>query len=384
MLIGLPKVQVLKQFGFILLLTLPIPIIAQVNPAAPESIDEKKIKVSTASGQSVVVTANPLASDAALETLKKGGTAMDAVVAAQTVLAVVEPQSSGLGGGSFLMYWDESTRSLTALDGRETASAQIKEDMWIKTDGKAVPWLKATKSPSAIGVPGTTALLWKGHRQFGRLPWKDNFQKSLELAKKGFIPSPRFLRSISLAKRLGISHSESFKSLYLPNGSLPNKKIPFRNQKLASTLSRISKGGINEFYRGNVANELINDIQLIKNKKEINSITNEDLANYKVIKRKPICRKYKLWKVCAFPPPSGGGVALLQTLGTYELLSKRNSDQKTIKHWHHLAESLRFADADRSHWIGDPIDLPVPIQGLLDDNYIKKKSQHYKKQQGNI
>ena len=106
MLISLTRAEVLKQFGFILLLTLPIPIIAQVNPAAPESIDEKKIKVSTASGQSVVVTANPLASDAALETLKKGGTAMDAVVTAQTVLAVVEPQSSGLGGGSFLMYWD--------------------------------------------------------------------------------------------------------------------------------------------------------------------------------------------------------------------------------------------------------------------------------------
>ena len=378
MLIGLPRVQVLKQFGFILLLTLPIPIIAQVNPAAPESIDEKKIKVSTASGQSVVVTANPLASDAALETLKKGGTAMDAVVAAQTVLSVVEPQSSGLGGGSFLMYWDEDTKSLTALDGRETASDQVKQDMWIKSDGKAVPWLKATKSPSAIGVPGTTALLWEGHRQFGRLPWKDNFQKSIDLAKEGFIPSPRFLRSISLAQRLGINHSQAFKSLYLSNGSLPNQKIPFRNQKLASTLSRISKGGINEFYRGDIANELIDDLQLIKNKKEINSITNEDLANYKVIKRKPICRKYKSWKVCAFPPPSGGGVALLQTLGTYELLSNNNSDQKTIKHWHHLAESLRFADADRSHWIGDPIDLPVPIKGLLDDNYIKKRASTIK------
>ena len=118
--------------------------------------------------------------------------------------------------------------------------------MWIKSDGKAVPWLQATKSASAIGVPGTTALLWEGHRQFGRLLWKDNFQKSIDLAKKGFIPSPRFLRSISLAQRLGINHSQAFKSLYLPNGSLPNKKIPFRNQKLASTLSRISKGGVHE------------------------------------------------------------------------------------------------------------------------------------------
>jgi len=378
MLIRLNRAQVFKQCVLILLLTLPIPIIAQVNPSAPESIDEKQIKVSTASGQSVVVTANPLASDAALETLKRGGSAMDAVVAAQTILAVVEPQSSGLGGGSFLMYWDEASKSLTALDGRETASALVKEDIWIKPDAKALPWLKATKSPSAIGVPGTTALLWKGHEQFGRLPWKDNFQKSIDLAKKGFIPSPRFLRSISLAQRLGIKHSQAFQALYLPNGSIPNQKIPFRNLKLASTLSRISKGGMNEFYRGDIANELIYDLQLIKNKKEINLITNEDLANYKVIKRKPICRKYKSWKVCAFPPPSGGGVALLQTLGTYDLLSKNNSDQKTIKHWHLLAESLRFADADRSHWIGDPIDFPVPIKGLLDDKYIEKRASTIK------
>ncbi len=377
--IHLSKAKVLKQFGLILSLTFPIPTIAQVNPATPETIDEKRIKVSTASGQSVVVTANPLASYAALETLKKGGTAMDAVVAAQTVLAVVEPQSSGLGGGSFLMYWDESTKSLLALDGRETAPAQVKEDMWITADRKEVPWVQATKSPSAIGVPGTTALLWEGHRQFGRLPWENNFERSIDLANQGFMPSPRFLRSISLAKRLGISHSKAFKSLFLPNDSLPSQSVPFRNTKLASTLERISKRGINEFYRGEIASKLIDDLKLLKNKnKKIKLITNEDLANYKVIKREPICRKYKSWKVCAFPPPSGGGVALLQTLGTYELLSKKNVSQKTIKHWHLLAESLRFADADRSHWIGDPLDFPVPIKGLLDDNYIMERARTIK------
>ena len=379
LLVRLTRVRNFYPLGSIILLTLQIPIIAQVNPAAPESIDEKKIKVSTAIGQSVVVTANPLASNAALKTLKQGGSAMDAVVAAQTVLAVVEPQSSGLGGGSFLMYWDEATKTLTALDGRETASTQAQENMWIKSDGKALPWLDATKSRSAIGVPGTTALLWEGHQQFGRLPWKDNFQESIDLAREGFIPSPRFLRSISLAQRLGISHSQAFKSLYLPNNSLPNKNIPFSNQKLASTLSRISKGGLYEFYYGEIANKLINDIQTTKNKKKENySITHEDLANYKVIKRDPICRRYKLWKVCTFPPPSGGGVALLQTLGIYEILSNRYLDQKYIKHWHFLAESLRFADADRSHWVGDPIDLPVPLKGLLDDNYIERRAANIK------
>ena len=364
-----------KLLGLVLSLTLPLPLVAQVNWKAPESIDLKKTKVSTASGQAVVVTANPLASDAALQALKDGGTAMDAVVTAQTVLAVVEPQSSGLGGGSFLLYWDQAKKSLHALDGRETAPAQVEEDMWLTSEGKAFPWLQATRSPASIGVPGTTALLWEGHRQFGRLPWRTNFKKSIHLAKDGFIPSPRFLRSISLAKTLGINHSRAFRSLYLPNGSLPIQKIPFRNQELASTLSRLAKGGVNEFYRGEIANKLINDLQQQQNKNEaVKTITYEDLASYKVQKRNPICRKYKSWEICSFPPPSGGGVSVLQALGTYELLSKKHWSKETVNNWHLLAESLRFADADRSHWIGDPIDWPVPIKGLLEDDYIKKRA----------
>ncbi len=362
-----------KPLGLVLFFTLPFPLLAQVNWKQPESIDVKKTRVSTASGQAVVVTANPLASDAALQTLKDGGTAMDAVISAQTVLAVVEPQSSGLGGGSFLLYWDQANKSLYALDGRETASAQVEEDMWITSDGKVSPWLQATRSPSSIGVPGTTALLWDGHQQFGRLAWSTNFKKSIHLAKDGFIPSPRLLKSISLAKTLGINHSQAFRSLYLPNGSLPMKKIPFRNEELASTLSKLAKGGVNEFYRGEIANKLISDLHLPQNE-AVKTITHDDLANYQVQKRNPICRKYKSWEICSFPPPSGGGVAVLQALGTYEFLSKKGWPKETANNWHLLAESMRFADADRSHWIGDPIDWPVPIKGLLEDNYIKKRA----------
>ncbi len=360
----------------LLLLTLPLPLIAQVNWKEPEQIDIKKSEVSTASGRAVVVTANPLASDAALKTLKAGGTAMDAVITAQTVLSVVEPQSSGLGGGAFLLYWDQTEKSLYALDGRETASAQVDENMWMTSNGDPIPWLQATRSLSSIGVPGTTALLWEGHQQFGRLPWKNNFKKSIHLAKEGFIPSPRLLRSIALAKRIGIQHSETFKSLYLPNGSLPEEGIPFRNQKLASTLNRLANGGANEFYGGEIANELLADLQLQqKNNKKVLTITNDDLASYQVQKRNPICRKYKFWRICSFPPPSGGGIALLQSLGTYELLAKKNKSKETEIRWHLLAESLRLADADRSRWIGDPIDWQVPIKGLLDDDYIEERAR---------
>ncbi len=356
-------------------MTFHLPLIAQVNWKAPETIDTKKSAVSAASGRAVVVTANPLASDAALRTLAEGGTAMDAVVTAQTVLAVVEPQSSGLGGGAFLLYWDQSKQSLHAFDGRETAPAQADRDMWMTSNGEAVPWLHATRSLSSIGVPGTTALLWEGHQQFGRLSWGENFKKSIHLATEGFFPSPRFLRSISLAKKIGIKHSRTFKSTYLPNGSLPTQKIPFRNQKLASTLSRLAQGGVDEFYRGQVANDLIADIQLQQNSNErVQTITKEDLASYKIQKRNPICRKYRSWRICSFPPPSGGGIAVLQALGTYEILLKKFGSESTVNRWHLLAESLRLADADRSHWIGDPIDWPVPLKGLLEDDYIEKRT----------
>ncbi len=370
----------LKLFKLVvLLLTLPLPLIAQVNRNTPESIDVKRSRVSTASGRAVVVTANPLASDAALRTLEEGGSAMDAVITAQTVLAVVEPQSSGLGGGAFLLYWDQAGKSLYAFDGRETASAQVEENIWTTSNGTAVPWLPATRSLSAIGVPGTTALLWEGHRQFGRLPWKANFKKSIHLAQEGFIPSPRFLKSIALAKKIGVDHSPIFKSIYLPNGSFPSPNKPFRNKKLASTLKRIAKGGVNEFYRGEIANELIADLQFHQDsKKTIQTITSADLARYVVQRPRPLCRKYRSWQICSFPPPSGGGVAVLQALGIYELLSNRTWSEEAIGFWHLLAESLRFADADRSHWIGDPIDLPVPLEGLLEDDYLAKRANDIK------
>ena len=300
---------------------------------------------------------------------------MDAVVTAQTVLSVVEPQSSGLGGGGFLLYWDQKKQNLFALDGRETASSRAQKDTWIGSDGKPIAWLKARRSLTSIGVPGTAALLWEGHRKFGLLPWKYNLKASIQIAKEGFIPSPRFLKSISLAKKIGINHSPGFKDLYLPNGQLPSKKHHFKNQELASTLNNLATKGVDTFYRGEISKKIINDIERLQNKdNRVSAITLEDLANYQVYERKPLCRLYKVWRVCSFPPPSGGGVAVLQSLGIFEVLTAKTISQKLPIHWHLISESLRHADADRSHWIGDPIDLPVPLNGLVDDNYIKARA----------
>ncbi len=353
-----------------------LPLNAQVNWRSPESLQSSYRNISSASGQALVVTANPLASDAAIRTLKKGGTAMDAIVTAQAVLTVVEPQSSGLGGGGFLLYWDQKKNHLHALDGRETASVHATQETWLDSNGTPISWKDASKSLSSIGVPGTTALLWEGHKRFGRLSWEKNLTESIRIASDGFFPSPRFINSISLAKQIGVSHSPTFKSLYLPSGLPPSPLVPFQNKDLAATLTRIAKGGAEEFYRGKTAKQLINDLaQQQTKRKSIQTITSEDLANYQVYERQPVCRLYRQWRICSMPPPSGGGIAVLQTLGIYEELTISSSSTRGVSHWHLFAEALRLADADRSHWVGDPIDWSVPVDGLLSDNYLKGRAK---------
>ena len=194
---------------------------APVSRDDPESSDPGRRSISTASGSAVVVTANPLASAAALDVLAEGGTAADALVSAQAVLAVVEPQSSGLAGGGFLLYWDAQRQALEVLDGREVAPRSSRPGDLLSPSGEPLPWREATARLDAIGIPGTVALLWEAHQQFGRLSWADTLQPAIRLADQGFLPSPRLLRSISLAQRIGAGHNRAFQQLYLPGGQPP-------------------------------------------------------------------------------------------------------------------------------------------------------------------
>lgn len=202
----------------------------------PEPADPDAKPVSTASGTAVVVTAHPDASAAALSALSDGGHAIDALVAAQAVLAVVEPQISGLGGGDFLLHWDATHRSLEVLDGRETAPQRSQLDDLLTPQGQPLPWRDATRRLTAIGIPGTVALLWEAHQQFGRLPWSRTLEPAIRLAQEGFQASPRFSRSLDIAQQLGIEHSEAFQALYFPNGKRPLPGERVRNVALAKTL----------------------------------------------------------------------------------------------------------------------------------------------------
>ncbi len=350
---------------------------AQISRDDPESSDPNSRGISTARGSAVVVTANPLASTAALAALKDGGTAIDALVTAQAVLAVVEPQSSGLAGGGFLLHWDAKQNQLAALDGREVAPERSRPTDLLDAAGDPLPWHQATNQANAIGIPGTVALLWEAHQNHGRLPWAQTLQPAIRLASAGFLPSPRLLRSIRRARRFGVAHSPKFQALYLPGGQPPASDQPFRNPSLARTLRLLAREGGPAFYQGPLAQQILRGINTLQaSEPNFRGWSSADLSSYAVVRRIPLCSQQLQHRICTMPPPSSGGFALLQTLAllnqTTNLASSSAGEPQV---WRKLARAQAWADADRLYWVHDPIDGAVPIVALLDPAYIARRAR---------
>ena len=349
-------------------------VAAPVSQDDPEYSDQTSLKVSRAKGKAVVVTAHPQASLAALEALRQGGHAVDALVVAQSVLSVVEPQSSGLGGGGFLLHWDAQQRKMTVLDGRETAPLSSRPNDLLTPEGKPMSWREATVQPTAIGIPGTVALLWEAHQRYGRLTWQQNLQAAMKLAGEGFLPTPRLQRSILLAQQLGIEHSDAFKALYLPGGKPPITGQRFRNPALAVTLQRLAQDGAPGFYKGVLAEKIIKQVNALKTKgQNYGGWLAEDLESYAVEVREPLCLKITINLICTTPPPSSGGLALLQTASLLTAADE-NRDPNKPASWQSLYEALPLADADRLYWLQDPMSGSSPLAGLLNSQYLGKRS----------
>ena len=347
---------------------------APVSRDDPESADPGQAAISTAAGDAVVVTANPRASRAAAAVLKAGGSAVDALVSAQAVLAVVEPQSSGLAGGGFLLHWDARQQQLQVLDGREVAPLSSRPDDLLQPSGEPLPWREATSRPEAIGVPGTVALLWDVHQQHGRLPWATTLQPAIRLARDGFRPSPRLRRSIGIAQRIGVDHSPAFQALYLPGGQPPPANRPFRNPALARTLELLAKDGGPSFYKGELAQQILAGMAALQtDQPDFRGWSPADLAGYAVVQRSPLCHRLRSYRLCTVPPPSSGGLAVLQTLA---LLNQSNalSDPADPQTWRLLARAQAWADADRLYWVHDPMDGAIPTGPLLDPVYIQSRA----------
>ncbi|MHC5726285.1 MAG: gamma-glutamyltransferase, partial [Nostoc sp.] len=323
------------------------------------------------SKKGMVVSAHPLASEAGISMLRKGGNAVDAAVATTFAISVVEPFSAGIGGGGFLLMHSEKTGEMKALDFRERAPLKATRNMYLDAKGNVLP-NASINGYLAVGTPGTVAGLYELHRRYGKLSWQEVMKPAIALAKDGFVLSPQVTwRSLPEYKnrKQAVLNNPAAREIFTRNGEFyqPGDKLVQRD--LARTLTAIAENP-QSFYTGSIARAIASD--MVKNG---GLITLEDLKAYKPIWRTPVCGNFRKAKICSMPPPSSGGVHLLQILNIIG-----DTDLKSLG-WHHpdaihlMVEAMKIAYADRSEYLGDPDFIKVPVQELLSPAYAKKRRQ---------
>mgnify|MGYP000707350473 CR=1 FL=1 len=338
---------------------------------APEAASgfQDKPKVSTST--TMVVAAHPAASNAGLQALQNGGSALDAVVAIQAMLTLVEPQSSGIGGGAFLLYYDAKTKTLQAWDGRETAPANVDPKQFLDDTGKPLPFFDGVVSGRSVGVPGVLRMMHDAHKEHGKLPFGDNFKAAEDKAAAGFKLSPRLHKMLSYDTFLK-DDPEAGALLFDDQGvPLPIGTV-IQNTKLSGVFKRLREEGVDAFYKGALADEMVKRVQT--HPKGAGALTVDDLANYQSKKREAVCVPYRKFKVCGFPPPTSGGVTPLQTMKLLERFDLASMSPTSTTYVHLLAQAQRLAFADRGRYLADPDHVEVPTAGLLDDVYLQQRS----------
>ncbi|MDP3514381.1 MAG: gamma-glutamyltransferase [Sulfuritalea sp.] len=317
----------------------------------------------------MAVTANPYATDAALEILQLGGNALDAAVAAQWVLNLVEPQSSGIGGGGFLLHWDVRHQRVSAWDGRETAPRGASPNFARRTDGSPAGFAELLASGKAVGVPGLVAMLEAAHRRHGKLRWERLIRPALRLAENGFAISPRLhrlLRDDRLLRRDAAARA----LYYTTSGEAKPVGEILRNPEFASVLRAIAAGGANALHEGELAGRIAAAIG-----QRGGTLTAADMADYRPQQRAALCGKYRRWRICGMPPPSSGGIGVLQLLGLLERSAPPSVDPAGADAVHLFAEAGRLTYADRARYLADPDFVAVPQRALLDSRYLDRRSR---------
>jgi len=346
------------------------PICLRAQPA-PEPETAQASKPIAHARRFMVVAANPLAARAGYDVLKRGGSAVDAAIATQFVLNLVEPQSSGIGGGGFLLHYAAKGARLDAYDGRETAPAAAKPERFLGADGKPVDWPEAIVSGKAAGVPGLLRMLELAHREHGRLPWAELFAPAIALAKKGFPISPR-LHALVAGDRF-LARDENARSyFYLPDGTARPAGSILRNPEFARVLGRVAEGGAAAFYRGAIARDIA---AAVGSHRRAGDLSEDDLGAYRAKRREPLCGSYRVWRVCGVPPPSSGGFAVLQILKLLERFELRAFPADSLEWVHLFSEAGRLAYADRDRYIADPEFVAAPLAALLDPRYLDARSK---------
>ncbi len=346
------------------------PATETLAPAQPASAPKLGLFHRHPKGQAWVAAANPLAVQAGIEILAKGGNAIDAAVAVQTMLGLVEPQSSGISGGAFLMYYDARSREVSALDGREKAPAAAPANMFLDEHGKPLPFLEAVRSGRSTGVPGVIAMLYAAHAKFGSLRWKELFQPAIRAASQGFRVPARL--AMFLGEGSPFPPTSEVRALFSrPDGEPLEADDVFRNPEYAKTLERIAQEGPRAFYAGRVARAIVDETH---EEPLPGTMTLQDLAAYRPEWDKPLCRAFRHYSVCA-PPPPAGGVSLLELLGMLDKTDIAARGPNDPESWFLLAQTSRLAYADRDRYVADPHFVPVPVERLLDPAYLRLRAQ---------
>ncbi|MEM9357886.1 MAG: gamma-glutamyltransferase [Pseudomonadota bacterium] len=353
------------------------PAVAQDGRSAPEADTGRYTKQAAKAKNFMVSAANPLAVAAGVQMLRKGGTAVDAAIAVQLVLNLVEPQSSGIGGGAFLLHWDQAAQELKTYDGREKAPAAAQPDRFLR-DGKRLPFWKAVKSGLSIGVPGLVKLLEYAHQRHGKLPWTELFEPAIRLSENGFQVSPR-LRNL-LWLQTSRPFSKAAQDYFFDTSSGPENPEPWpvghllKNPEFAKTLIAIRDGGAAAFYEGPIAQALIDASAKAPNFP--GDITLNDMASYNVKERPPVCSLYRKHNVCGMGPPSSGALTVAQVLKLVERWPLGTGPGAALnpRAMHLLAEAGKLAFADRNRYMADPDFVSVP-PGLLDESYVGSRAK---------
>lgn len=322
----------------------------------------------------MVSTANPHASRAAAEMLEKGGSAMDAAIAAQLVLGLVEPQSSGIGGGAFALYYKADKNVITAFDGREKAPEQANEDLFLDDAGQPISWQQASIGGRAVGVPGVVALAWQGHRKYGRLSWSVLFQPAIRLAENGFKVSPRLHEALARSRQALLRDRQARQIYFTPETlqPLPVGTI-LKSPAYAKTLKTIAEKGPSGFYQGAVASAIVEAVQ--NHPGNAGWMTRDDLENYQAVERSVVCTPYRTYRVCGMPPPTSGGLTSLMILGMLEHFTLSELQPGSAAAMHLFTQASRLAYADRDIYMADADFVSVPVAGLLDKNYLRQRAR---------
>jgi gamma-glutamyltranspeptidase/glutathione hydrolase len=379
----------LRFFLSIILLSAPFPALSQeaADAVAPEAAGAGIVAASEAADAAqvlkaagkpveaktwMVAAANPLAVDAGARVLRDGGTAADAMVAVQAVLGLVEPQSSGLGGGAFLVWYDTESGDLTTLDGRETAPLNATPRLFQHEDGEPMGFFDAVVGGRSVGTPGTPLLMKAAHDRWGKSDWSTLFSEAIALAEEGFAVGPRMAGAVAAdAERLSVHAST--RAYFLPDGQPLAAGHVLRNPEYAESVRTLAEQGPAPFYIGDIARDIVSTVQGVPNNPGVLSLA--DFAIYRVVERDAVCADYRGYDVCGMGPPSSGALTVGQILGLLNRFDLSEMGPESVEAWRLIGDASRLAFADRGRYMADSDYVPVPVKGLTDPGYFTERSE---------